>query len=328
MSSLCGLFQRKGRGIFAAVFSVLCLAASAAGFDESKTFRLQLFLDREGFSSNAADGQWGRRSQRAFEAWCRREGVKALSTPEQNFDAYFADRPELLKVVEVTAADLASLVTIPKDPAEKAKLAAMGYPNALEMFAERGHITAVALKRLNPGVDWQNVCAGLRIVVPDFPSIDEHLGGRQGRKASAKAPVAAQIRVSLSDFEIRVYDRASRMIALFPCSIAKDKAKRPPSGELKIVTQIANPNYTYTPDRPNRKGKFQRQVLPPGPRCPVGVAWLGLNLAGYGIHGTPYPETIGRAESHGCFRLSNWNVARLYSMVSAGTRVIVENSEN
>lgn len=328
MSSLCGLFQRKGRGILAAVFSVLCLAASAVGFDESKTLRLQLLLDREGFSSNAADGQWGRRSQRALEAWCRRKGVRPLATPEQNFDAYFADRPELLKVVEVTAADLASLVTIPKEPADKAKLEALGYPNALEMFAERGHVTVTALKRLNPGVDWQNVAAGLKLLVPDFPPMSEHLAVFDRRKGTAGRPVAALVKVSLKDFEVTVYDRNSRMIALFPCSIARDKAKRPPSGELKIVTQIANPNYTYTPDRPNRKGKFQRHVLPPGPRCPVGVAWLGLNLAGYGIHGTPYPETIGRAESHGCFRLSNWNVARLYSMVSAGTRVIVENSEN
>jgi len=326
--SLLKLCTWKGRGAIAATFSVfLALSSFASGFDESKTLRLQLLLDCEGFSSNAADGQWGRRSQRALEKWCAREGVKPLATPELNYDAYFADKPEPLGIVEVTTNDLASLTVIPKDPAEKAKLAAMGYPNVLEMLAERGHITVAALKRLNPGVEWQNVSAGLKLVVPQFPQMSEYLSKRPKRKAAEKGAQAATIRVSLQNFEITVYDSSSRIIALFPCSIAKDKAKRPASGELKITTQIARPNYTYTPDRPDRNGKLQRHILPPGPRCPVGIAWLGLNLAGYGIHGTPFPETIGRAESHGCFRLSNWNVARLYAMTSAGVKVIVENNE-
>ena len=88
----------------------------------------------------------------------------------------------------------------------------------------------------------------------------------------------------------------------------------PPQGELTIVTRIADPNYTL--DR--------KYILPPGPNTPVGTVWLGLSLPGYGIHGTPRPETIGRAESHGCFRLANWNAARLYALVRAGTRVVIE----
>ena len=110
----------------------------------------------------------------------------------------------------------------------------------------------------------------------------------------------------------------------FPCSIAKDKSKLPPHGALTITSYIANPNYTYSPDFVPRGQKAKKQILPSGPNCPVGVAWMGLNLPGYGIHGTPNPETIGRAESHGCFRLSNWNAARLYAMCQSGTKVIIE----
>ena len=94
---------------------------------------------------------------------------------------------------------------------------------------------------------------------------------------------------------------------------------------MRITETIARPNYTYTPDRPSPGGRTQRYVFPEGPRCPVGVAWLGLSLPGYGIHGTPQPESIGNAESHGCFRLSNWNAARLYGLCKPGTRVIIEN---
>jgi len=56
----------------------------------------------------------------------------------------------------------------------------------------------------------------------------------------------------------------------------------------------------------------------------VGVAWIGLDLPGYGIHGTPQPENVGRTESHGCFRLANWNAEYLARMVAVGTRVVIE----
>ena len=111
---------------------------------------------------------------------------------------------------------------------------------------------------------------------------------------------------------------------MFPCSIAKDKAKRPPPGEIKITTQIADPNYTYTPDFTPKGRKPARHIFPPGPNNPVGTVWLGLSIPGYGIHGTPLPERIGRAESHGCFRLANWNAEKLYELVKPGTRVRIE----
>jgi lipoprotein-anchoring transpeptidase ErfK/SrfK len=56
----------------------------------------------------------------------------------------------------------------------------------------------------------------------------------------------------------------------------------------------------------------------------VGVAWIGLDRAGYGIHGTPVPEQVGLTESHGCFRLANWNAAYLLKLVAPGTLVRVE----
>ena len=67
-----------------------------------------------------------------------------------------------------------------------------------------------------------------------------------------------------------------------------------------------------------------RRKFPPGPNNPVGTSWMGLTLPGYGIHGTPKPERIGCAESHGCFRLANWNAVRLRKMCETGTSVVVE----
>lgn len=305
------------------MLSTILIFCSLA-FAETKTLAVQICLDRAGYSCNAIDGQWGRKSQSALEKYCAARGVAVPPTPESAYDRLFADADRLFRIETVAAADLSALVDMPRAPAEKAKLAHMGYASIPEMFAERGHLTRRAFERLNPGVDWTNVQAGLRLVIPDFPSVREELSvWPKDRPRAPQRPEAARVCISLSKFEITVYDKANRLIALFPCSIAKNKAKLPSRRELRIVTQIANPNYTYTSDRPARGGKTSRHIFPPGPRCPVGVAWLGLDLPGYGIHGTPYPETVGRPESHGCFRLANWNAARLYALCPVGTPVTV-----
>jgi lipoprotein-anchoring transpeptidase ErfK/SrfK len=152
---------------------------------------------------------------------------------------------------------------------------------------------------------------GTRVKIPDFV-------------LPAKGPVASVLRVTLSRFEITAFDEKGKLIALFPCSIAADKAKLPPEGELQVTTLIPNPDYTYTPDRVSRGGRIARRVFPPGPNNPVGTSWMGLTLPGYGIHGTPKPERIGCAESHGCFRLANWNAVRLRELCDIGTSVVIE----
>ena len=281
----------------------------ALAFDESPVLLRQIELDQNGFSCNTIDGVAGGKTDRA-EQVARGNTLKAVNP---------------FRVETVTQADLDSLVTIPQAPADKAKLPRMGYETIKEMFAERGHLSQRALERLNPGVDWEHIQPGLKLVIPGFPPIEEELrAGDRGNPKAPKRPRAVLVKVSLSRFEITAYDASGKCIALFPCSIARDKSKLPPHGELKVTSYIANPNYTYKPDFVPKGKKAAKYVFPEGPNCPVGVAWMGLNLPGYGIHGTPRPESIGNAESHGCFRLANWNAARLFAMCQSGTRVIVE----
>ncbi len=305
------------------------LAASSVGFAESKALLVQIHLDRAGFSCSTIDGQWGAKSEnalRAYEASRTKDHRTApVESPEQAFDRYFADSPVPFKVVEVTQADLDALVAIPEDPAERARLDRMGYESIKEMFAERGHLSQIALAKMNPGVDWENVKPGLKLVIPDFPSIAEELAaGERGRPNRPNRPEAALIKVSISRSQVRAYGADGKLLALFPCSIAANKAKVPPHGELKVTSYVAWPNYTYTPDYTPPGKKVQRHIWPEGENCPVGVAWMGLNLPGYGIHGTPRPESIGFTGSHGCFRLANWNAARLYAMCRSGTKVVIE----
>ena len=274
---------------------------------------LQICLDRRGFSPNAMDGQTGGKTRAALAAYCAANGLPPPRHGEEEFafGKYFPDEPDLFTTVEVTEEDVASLTAIPDRPAEKARLRRMGYESVKEMFAERGHVTQNTLGRLNPHIVWENVAPGTRIKIPEVSPV-------------AVGDKAAFLKVSLSRFTVTACGANGRPMALFPCSIAKNRAKRPPPGEIRITTQIANPNYTYTPDFTPKGRKVERHMFPPGPNNPVGVVWLGLSIPGYGIHGTPLPERIGRAESHGCFRLANWNAEKLYELVRSGTRVIIE----
>ena len=274
---------------------------------------LQTCLDRAGFSPNTIDGSWGRRSQVALATYCAAKGVPVPPSPEAALATLFPKAPPTCTTVTVTAADVAALVRIPVRPADKARLPAMGYETLQEMFAERGHLSETALKRLNPSLPWPNPPVGAQVRIPHFPAPDL----RRAARVNA-------LRVSLSRREITAFDAQGNLLLLLPCSIAADKDKLPPAGELQIATMVPRPNYTYTPDFTPRGARPNRLILPPGPNNPVGVVWMGLSLPGYGIHGTPKPGQIGRAESHGCFRLANWNARRLYDICDPGVSVVVE----
>ena len=274
---------------------------------------LQICLDRRGFSPNAMDGQVGAKTRAALSAYCASQGLPppVPGDEHQAFQKYFPHEHELFTTVEVTQKDLQSLVKIPLEPENKAALPRMGYESIKEMFAERGHVTQNTLGRLNPHINWNAITPGTLIKIPEV-------------SPAAVGAKASLVRISLSRFTVSALNERGVPMAIFPCSIAKDKSKRPPPGEIKITTYIENPNYTYTPDFVPKGKKIARHIFAPGPNNPVGTIWLGLSLPGYGIHGTPLPETIGRAESHGCFRLANWNAEKLYELVRPGTRVIID----
>ena len=94
-----------------------------------------------------------------------------------------------------------------------------------------------------------------------------------------------------------------------------------------MIVVAPNPDYTWDPavftESPEAKELGRKLIIPPGPNNPVGLAWIGLDRPGYGMHGTPEPEKVGRTESHGCFRLANWDAARVKDLVSVGNTVII-----
>jgi len=288
------------------------LPVDMSKLDTERIAAYQVALERIHFSCGFIDGDQGMRTQRMLRAYQASHDLPVTGFLDEPTRDAIGEPGEPFLTYTVTADDVASIMPKPTSWIAKSKVARLGYNNIWEMLAEKFHCTQGYLKALNPGVT--TPVAGTEIIGPKvFPA--------------ARIPQAASLRILLSETSIEALDANGRIIAFFPCSIAKDKNKRP-HGLLTVKVVDPNPDYTFDPalfaDAAKAEGITHKMVLPPGPRNPVGTTWVGLSLPGYGIHGTPDPEAISRTQSHGCFRLANWNAEKVLKMVKVGTPVDVE----
>ena len=292
--------------------------------------QLQVVLDRLGFSPGVIDGREGMSLTTAVRGLQRANGLTETGRVDAPTRAVLArwERVPSTRTVTINAALAAGpfVGRVPRQPEQQARLSALGYADLTEKLAERFHTTADTLRTLNPGAGFAPR-EGAQIVVPNVG------GGPAGEGASDEAawratlaalgvageqPRAARIVVDKSEKVLMAYNADGRLIAQFPATMGS--AHDPlPIGEWKIRGVAHNPPFHYNPAlfwdvSDNRR----RLTLPPGPNSPVGVVWIDLSREHYGIHGTPEPQTIGRTESHGCIRLTNWDAARLAQMVRSG----------
>ncbi|MBP5321682.1 MAG: L,D-transpeptidase family protein [Kiritimatiellae bacterium] len=278
------------------------------------TLALQILLDRQNLSCNCIDGCWGARTEIALMAWQLINGKEPTGIPTAEILRELGGTTNLFTTYTITEKDKGKVIpAIPTAWEEKAVLTSMAFTSLQEMMAEKGHTSLRCVQRLNPAAAWPNPPIGTQVLLPDITCT-----------IPKKRLKADCMRISLSRMEITVFDAEGKLFALFPCSIAKDKAQRP-EGELSVKNVAIDPTYLYDPQLffPG-SAKRTKLTIPAGPNNPVGVAWVGLTRQGFGIHGTPEPELIGQAASHGCFRLANWNAAKLAKMVSIGTPMLVE----
>ena len=121
--------------------------------------------------------------------------------------------------------------------------------------------------------------------------------------------------------QVLAYDANGILIAAYPASIGSADTPSP-SGTVTVERIALNPGYTYNPKINFKQGNNDKVLtLQPGPNGPVGTVWIALSKPTYGIHGTPEPSKIGKTQSHGCIRLTNWDATELAKMTSAGVTV-------
>lgn len=273
----------------------------------------QIALSRRGFSSGPIDGVPGAQTAAALRAFQQSQNLPPTGRLDDATRAALAlDTPPLVQFA-LTAADLDGLQPTGKTWLEKSAQPALAHETALELVAERFRSGPRFIHALNPSIDWSSVAPGTVVSVPDATP-------------APFADKAARIEVRLAAHTLQVFAADNRLLAHFPVSIAAKVEKRP-VGELRVTVVIADPNYTFDPENfpesAEAKTLGRKLILAPGPNNPVGVAWIGLDKPGYGIHGTPTPEHVGRTESHGCLRLANWDARTLLSLAWVGLPVTV-----
>jgi lipoprotein-anchoring transpeptidase ErfK/SrfK len=289
---------------------------------------IQVSLDRAGFSSGVIDGRIGANTTRAAEAYRQQNGR----------DPVAAGRP----VVEyrITSEDAAGpfVDKIPSDLIEQSKLPALGYRSVVEALAERFHTTPELLRSLNPSATF---AADSTIHVPGVeplmipaavPTAQNETPGARATGTSGGAAAAARsqqdvqpdviVRVSRSAKSLTVTGAGGTILLFAPVTTGSDRDPLP-IGEWKVNGVQHNPSFKYNPDLFwDADPGHTKATVPPGPNGPVGVVWIDISREHYGLHGSPEPSQIGRTESHGCVRLTNWDALRVAALVKPGTRVV------
>ncbi len=285
----------------------------------------QIALAQANFSPGIIDGQWGRRSDLALTEYTAAYFPGINKFDRKVYEALKVDVAQVTTTYTITAEDEAQVGDLPDNWNEKAKLERLNYDSLLDCISEKFQCTRGLLQMLNPGVKLNSLAAGTKLQVPNTPPFPGSAAGvNDVAHTSAKA---AYLTVDLKQKVIRGFDDADHQILLLNCSVAKDKAKLP-DRDAVVKVMVTDPNYTFNPEHwPEVHNVDHILTIPPGPRNPVGVIWIGLDLPGYGMHGNPKPELIGKTGSHGCFRLTNWDACRLYPMVKIGTRVKMINPD-
>lgn len=273
-----------------------------------KDLRVQVLLDRSGFSVGEIDGNAGSNTSRAMAAY-EKQRVGGAAVAQAGLRALTADSASPLVDYTITAEDVKGpFVKVPQDMMAKSKLATLGYSSVAEKLGERFHASPALLKSLNPGKRLDR--AGETIRVPNV--------------RTAITAKAAKVVVDRSDGSVSALDAQGTVLARYPATMGSEHDPLP-LGSWKVTGVTRDPPFNYNPDLFwDAKAAHSKAKIAPGPNNPVGVVWIDLSKEHYGIHGTPEPSQIGKTESHGCIRLTNWDAAELASIVSPGVVAVLQ----
>jgi lipoprotein-anchoring transpeptidase ErfK/SrfK len=287
-------------------------------YDEETATRLQIFLDNNDFGPGKIDGKMGEFFRKALISYKHAHGMRETGAVDQWL---LEQVPATFTTYTIKGDDLAYVGDLPTEHAAQARLKFLPYTSPLEFVAERYHSAESYIQKLNPGIHSEHLKPGDQLKVPDvLPFEIEKFS--EGKVPENPAFAARKIFVDTKERLLEVFD-SDQLVCVFPITPGS-KMLPAPIGTWKILGATIWPWFRYDEGMLNYGVRTENYYnLPPGPNNLVGVLWMALNKPGIGIHGTNNPETIGRAASHGCIRLANWDAARLKDLVSVGNTVFI-----
>lgn len=331
--------------------------------EERPVMQNQVVLERLGFGPGVIDGKEGISLTNAIKGFQESRELPVTGELDEATRQALSrwDNIAATRVVTIPRSwgDI-DFAAVPEGAPEQAKMTRLGYESMAEKLAERFHTTPEVLAQLNPGgrpaqargsgspsptaspsqagassrsAGGPVFSAGQQLRVPNIGAdrivaadVDDKdwLETLRSLGVGSDQPSATRIVVDESEGWLKAYDEDDQLVAMFTVTTGSENDPLP-IGDWEVVGVAYNPPFAYDPTLFwDVSDSEESQQLPPGPNGPVGLVWIDLNKEHYGIHGTPAPETIGRAQSHGCVRLTNWDAARLAQMVSGSTKVVFQ----
>ncbi|CAD7035762.1 murein L,D-transpeptidase [Pseudorhizobium endolithicum] len=284
--------------------------AVAAKEPDPSIVHVQILLDRAGSSPGVIDGFYGENVSKAIR------GFEALQGLEEDGELdsevlgrlrghHLGGEKPVLEQYEIISQDAEDLVNaIPEDVGQMAKLEKLGYTSVAERLSERFHMDIDLLEALNPASAFA-VGEAVWVAAPGE--------GVRGKVSSIEV---------LRDLgQVRAFAEDGKLLSVYPATIGSEDNPAP-SGTHNVNGVAPMPTYTYDPDVNFQQGDNTEVLeIAGGPNNPVGTVWIDLSEPTYGIHGTPEPSLIDKVGSHGCVRLTNWDVEELGAMVDPGVKV-------
>jgi len=282
--------------------------------------RLQIFLDQRSFGPGKIDGKWGEFVAKALQRYQRANGLQPTGQIDAELQQQLQHIFPIYTTYQLTEDDFKRVGQIPYKPAEQAKVKAMLYRSMAEFIAERYHSGENFITKLNSDKKLEALKPGDTVRVPNVPPFQI-----ETLKEVGSLPLKPELskRIVKVDTRYRMLDilEGDKIVSSYPITPGSKKLPAP-IGTWKIVGIATMPWFRWDEAMLNHGERSENFYnIPPGPRNPVGIAWIGLSKRGIGIHGTSSPDTIGRSGSHGCIRLANWDAARVINQVTQGMTV-------
>jgi peptidoglycan hydrolase-like protein with peptidoglycan-binding domain len=278
--------------------------------------KLQILLDRAHASPGVIDGNQGENTRKAIAALREMKGLEPKEQADEQLwrTLVESDSEAALVTYKITDKDTAGPFSkkIPEDFRKKAAMERLGYTSPEELLAEKFHMSQDLLRKLNPRASFDKAEQEIVVANVDHESLPHKI---------------SRIEVDADKQRVKAYDKDNNIVVIYPATVGSED--RPtPKGDFKVTDIAENPVYHYDPALHLRGVHVEEKLdIPPGPNNPVGAAWISLSAEGYGIHGTPDPDKISKAASHGCIRLTNWDALELARHLRKGTPVVIEEGE-
>lgn len=297
-------------------------AARAVPFMErDRTTQLQIFLDQQLFGPGKIDGRSGEFAKKALVRYQRAHGLPESGVCDEKIP--LESVYPIYTSYKVEPGALKFVGDAPTQPSEQAKKKYLPYDSLLEFVTERFHCAPEFLAKINPGKKLNALQPGDELRVPNVEPFKIEEMPESGNIPELPQYEQRMIQIHRHEKMLDLYE-GEKLLASLPITPGSSTLPTP-AGTWKILGIAAMPVFRWDKsvlDTGKRSENFY--MLPPGPNNPVGVMWAALNKPGLGIHGTNVPESIGRAGSHGCMRLANWDAFRLSKMITKGMAVIID----